>query len=79
MATATAATGNGSGVRVAKQPLKVLVVDDNLDAAQSLAMMLETAGYDAQWADGGRSGLAMVRRMSPDVILLDIGMPELDG
>jgi signal transduction histidine kinase len=58
---------------------KVLVVDDNQDAAASLAMLLRYLGTNVEVANDGRSALAMIRSSRPDVVLLDIGMPGMDG
>ncbi len=58
---------------------RVLVVDDNRDAADSLAMLLSLAGHDVRVAHGGRAALALAEAFRPDVVLLDIGMPDLDG
>jgi CheY-like chemotaxis protein len=59
--------------------LSVMVVDDNQDAAQSLAMLLRTAGAEVQVAHDGPAALAEFERSEPDVVLLDIGMPDMDG
>jgi PAS domain S-box-containing protein len=59
--------------------LSVLVVDDNQDAAESLAMLLRTAGAEVQVAHDGPAALAEFERSEPDVVLLDIGMPDMDG
>jgi CheY-like chemotaxis protein/two-component sensor histidine kinase len=59
--------------------LSVLVVDDNQDAAASLAMLLRTAGAEVQVAHDGPAALAEFERGEPDVVLLDIGMPDMDG
>ena len=58
---------------------RVLVIEDNVDSAQSLADILELAGHDVRIAHDGRSGLAIAREYRPDVILCDIGLPGLDG
>ena len=58
---------------------RVLVIDDNEDANQTTAMVLETAGHQVASAYDGPSGLAMAASFSPDVILLDIGLPGMDG
>jgi CheY-like chemotaxis protein len=58
---------------------RVLVVDDNVDAAEALAMMLTSMGHEVQMANDGRLGVAMARAGHPDVVLLDIGMPGMDG
>jgi CheY-like chemotaxis protein len=57
----------------------VLVADDNQDAATSLAMLLTHLGTDVQVANDGRTALSMVGTYRPHVVLLDIGMPEMDG
>ena len=54
--------------------LRILVVDDNLDAGDSLATRLELAGHEARLARDGASGLAVAREFDPDVAFLDIGM-----
>ena len=59
--------------------LKVLVVDDNVDAAQMLATLLEMNGYEVDVAYDGRGALASVVQAPPDVALLDIGLPDIDG
>lgn len=58
---------------------RVLVVDDNQDAALMLGRWLETKGYDVQLAHDGAQGLILACGWQPDVALLDIGMPALDG
>jgi PAS domain S-box-containing protein len=59
--------------------LKVLVVDDNRDGADSMAMVLQTLGAAAVVAYDGPSAIAAVRSSRPDLVLLDLGMPEMDG
>jgi PAS domain S-box-containing protein len=59
--------------------LRVLVVDDNVDAAQSLAMLLQMSGHDARVAHDGTSAMQVVREFIPDAVLLDIGLPFADG
>ncbi|MGH8238813.1 MAG: ATP-binding protein, partial [Steroidobacteraceae bacterium] len=61
------------------ESLGVLVVDDNQDAAESLAMLLRTAGAEVHVAHDGLTALAEFERAEPHVVLLDIGMPEMDG
>jgi two-component system, sensor histidine kinase len=66
---------NGTGNR----PARVLVVDDNVDAAASLAMVLESIGLPHRVAHDGASALREAAEFVPEVVLLDIGMPEMDG
>ena len=58
---------------------RILVVDDNHDAAQSMAMMLQLLGNDVRTAHDGVSAVAAAERFRPDVILMDLGMPRLNG
>ena len=58
---------------------RVLVVDDNVDAAESLASLLELWGHEAHALHDGPSVVPAVTRLRPDVVLLDIGLPGLDG
>jgi PAS domain S-box-containing protein len=61
------------------EELRVLIVDDNKDAAESLAMLLRTAGAEIHVAHDGPTALAEFERSEPHVVLLDIGMPDMDG
>jgi PAS domain S-box-containing protein len=58
---------------------RVLVVDDNVDAAESLAMVLRLSGHEVRTAYNGPAALAEARAATPDVVLLDIGLPGMDG
>ncbi len=58
---------------------RVLVVDDNRDAANSLALMLTLMGKEARIAHDGQEALEVAAQFQPDLILLDIGMPRLNG
>jgi len=59
--------------------LRVMVVDDNVDAAQMLAALLEVQGHAVSVEYDGRGALARAREERPDVLLLDIGLPDIDG
>ncbi len=61
------------------EPCHVLVVDDNRDAADSMAVFLELAGFDTQVELDGARALDRAAASAPDVVLLDIGLPGLDG
>ncbi|MEO5897034.1 MAG: response regulator [Vicinamibacterales bacterium] len=58
---------------------RVLVVDDNVDAAETLAPLVRALGGEARTAADGLSGIECASTFAPDVILLDIGMPVIDG
>ncbi|MDB6085013.1 MAG: putative histidine kinase, hybrid [Gammaproteobacteria bacterium] len=58
---------------------RVMVVDDNKDAADSLAMLLEFAGHEVRVAYSGRAALSVAQTFRPDVALLDIGIPDVSG
>lgn len=58
---------------------RLLVVDDNLDAAEMLEDWLSNLGYDVRTAHDGLAALEAVRTFNPEIVLLDIGLPVLDG
>jgi CheY-like chemotaxis protein len=58
---------------------RILVVDDNVDAAESLAMLLEVCGHHTHLAHDGPAAIETAERVRPDVILLDIGLPKVNG
>jgi CheY-like chemotaxis protein len=60
-------------------PLRILVVDDNKDSAQSLALLLRLKGHETHLAYDGLAAVEMARRFRPEVVLLDIGLPKLNG
>jgi CheY-like chemotaxis protein/two-component sensor histidine kinase len=57
----------------------ILVIEDNADARESLRVLLEISGHRVKAAADGREGLEMALRERPDVMLVDVGLPELDG
>jgi CheY-like chemotaxis protein len=57
----------------------VLVADDDADAAQSLAILLELDGHHSTFATDGATALELFEQIAPDVVLLDIGMPRCSG
>jgi PAS domain S-box-containing protein len=59
--------------------LRVLIADDNRDSAESLGMLLEMSGHEVRLAHDGTQALSMAAEKRPDVALLDIGMPGMDG
>jgi CheY-like chemotaxis protein len=63
----------------ATRPLRVLIVDDNMDAAESLAILVSALGHDVRTAYDGVSAMQAAIDFRPDVALLDIGLPRLNG
>jgi signal transduction histidine kinase/ActR/RegA family two-component response regulator len=61
------------------QPTRVLLVDDNVDFASSLAQLLEALGHDVRVAHDGAEALRIARDMKPDIGILDIGLPDIGG
>ncbi|MGE5184489.1 MAG: ATP-binding protein, partial [Acidobacteriota bacterium] len=79
-ARAAATTGAGSAqAQDAAWPLRILVVDDNVDAAELLAELLRSMGYETDVAHDAGGALEAARQRPPDVALLDIGLPAVDG
>lgn len=62
-----------------KKPLRILVVEDNLDSAESLRMFLELFGHGVTLAHTGPDGVEAAKALRPDVVLCDIGLPGMDG
>jgi signal transduction histidine kinase/ActR/RegA family two-component response regulator len=60
-------------------PQKILVVDDNRDGAEAIALYLEDLGHEVAVAADGATGLALAERLRPQLVLLDIGLPGMDG
>jgi PAS domain S-box-containing protein len=70
---------DGHGGAAGPAPLRLLVVDDNVDAAATLGMLLEACGYAVEVENDSRSALARALAAPPQAALLDIGLPEMDG
>jgi PAS domain S-box-containing protein len=66
-------------ISIAAQPKRVLVVDDNHDAADTLALWLEVHGHATRTVYGAEAALEAVDGFAPDVVLLDLGLPGMDG
>ena len=62
-----------------QQTIRVLVVDDSVDAANGLAAILSSAAYEARAAYDGASALAVATTFRPHVVMLDIDMPQMNG
>jgi signal transduction histidine kinase len=60
-------------------PQRILVADDNRDAAEALSLQLQLAGHDVRTAHDGVEALDLANAFDPDIVLLDLGMPKMDG
>ena len=78
-AAANAAAAVGAKEHLAAEPRRILVVDDNVDAAESLADLLESMGQQTRTAHSGPAALQAALDFRPDLVLLDIGLPGLSG
>jgi PAS domain S-box-containing protein len=76
---------NGTGIHPENNPeeilrgLRALIVDDHIDAAQALALLLTRRGCDVRISHDGPNGILAAREFNPEVLLLDLGLPGLDG
>ena len=64
---------------VALLPMRVLIVDDNIASAKTVGWMVEMMGYEYELSHDGLDALAKARELKPDIILLDIGLPRMNG
>jgi CheY-like chemotaxis protein len=76
---ARASAGAAQDPARALEPLRMVVVDDNEDAARALGMLLESDGHEVQLAFDAARGLQLIRNSRPSAAILDIGMPGMDG
>jgi DNA-binding response OmpR family regulator len=58
---------------------KIAIIEDDAAISQMYRMKFETLGYDVETAENGKVGLALIEDMSPDIVLLDLMMPIMDG
>jgi two-component system, chemotaxis family, CheB/CheR fusion protein len=58
---------------------RVLVVEDNLDSVHSMAILVKMMGHEVQFAINGFAALAVAREFRPDIVLLDLGLPDFNG
>jgi len=63
----------------AERPRRVLVIDDNEGVRVTIRMLLESLGFQVTTAGSGEAGLRQVRTQAPDIVLVDLGLPGLDG
>ena len=75
-ATSVTASATAGGARV---PRRVLLVEDNADVAETTATMLALSGHTLRCAHDGPQALALAQEFAPEVVLLDIGLPQIDG
>jgi CheY-like chemotaxis protein len=68
-----------TAVRKTSAPKRVLIVEDNLDSVHALAFLLADMGHNVEYAINGYVGLEVARRFRPDFVLLDLGLPGIDG
>ncbi len=61
------------------RPIRVLVVDDHEDSAKALDWLLKRRGFEVRCAHTGSGALAVARQFLPEILLLDLGLPEIDG
>jgi CheY-like chemotaxis protein len=66
-------------VEKTRNPKRVLIVEDNLDSVRSLAMLVGDMGHTVEYAINGYVAVDLVRKFKPQVVLLDLGLPGLDG
>ena len=60
-------------------PCRILIIEDNIDQAESLAALLQLWGYEAQTANEGTAGIVVAETFRPDVVLVDLGLPGISG
>jgi len=59
--------------------MRILIIDDEPDILVSMSALLQLNGYEVRTADNGRSGVQVARDWQPDLVLMDLNMPEMDG
>lgn len=69
----------GTHIPTSSAPKRILLIEDNPDARETFRMMLELAGHEVLEAAEGRSGLELLRSALPDIAVIDVGLPGLDG
>ncbi len=79
LAAPRAESGRPPAAPPAVKPLSVAIIEDDRDTAESLGVLLELLGHTVSRAHSGAQGVELVKRVRPDVVLCDIGLPEMDG
>src|SRR6185436_16862969 len=75
----TALSSLALAVRYTSNPRRVLVVEDNLDSVRALAALIEDMGHRVSYAINGYAALEVGRKLRPEFVLLDLGLPGMDG
>jgi signal transduction histidine kinase/DNA-binding response OmpR family regulator len=78
-AESASAGARRNGAAAAVQPLQIVLVEDNADIRESLRALLELSGHTVEEAEDGRRGVDLIRTRRPNVALVDIGLPGMDG
>lgn len=71
--------GNPKNVKKAESPKRVLIVEDDLDSVRTLSMLVSEMGHTVEYAINGYVAVTIAKRFRPDILLLDLGLPGLDG
>lgn len=64
---------------MSKTPVKIAIIEDDMVISQMYRMKFEAEGFEVQTAENGRTGVELCEKMHPDIILLDIRMPQMNG
>ena len=78
-AGARSAEPTSTAIQPSVAPRRILIVDDNQDAADSLTVLLQYQGHEVVTAYNGEEGLKCARTLRPHLVFLDLGMPRIDG
>jgi signal transduction histidine kinase/CheY-like chemotaxis protein len=77
--TADTDVGTPSATAASPEPARLLLVDDNQDALSALSILLELEGHEITTSDNGRDAIRLMCEKRPEVAIIDVGMPEMDG
>lgn len=70
---------DGAKPQATQNPKRVLIVDDNIDAVRTLSVVVRSMGHAVEYATNGYAALTIAKRFVPHVVLLDLGLPGVDG